>query len=495
MTESWQVFEDKHQILQDDAPQIPYQAGTFRTMTNTAVHWGQRKLLLSLLQFFTHYVRPNPESKKTTMLVYAGAANGHGTALIARMFPSVIFHLYDTNPFSTSFEELNNVVIFNQYFTDVEAVRYRELSAENDIYFVSDIRLYGKESILEKISEEHPQFSREEVENISKDYIEEYIKKEMIMQMEWFKKIQPVAAQFKFRLPYAYKSDPNEIFRYLDGFIYFQPYVSRASSETRLVVLRGAGLIDYNLLKYEQQMYYHNINRIDSKYFNLLTGREEIQVPNELLNDYDSILEARILIDYFYSCHGRDPSPLELGQLVYMITFHLSKSLTLEKLRNSELHEASSKIVENINAVLGGPKRKRMGRAGKPEGETDVLKLAPSKFGALTTNIKAPNKNIIPQGIPIVYSRKPVQRIGVQQNPEQFRELIAANIKLDQEAQDRRAQGNKPQIYPSYEMIQQVQEQAYNNVVSQYRNLAEEQSTGGEFEFIENEESEPSEFY
>ncbi len=59
------------------------------------LHWGQRKLLMSEIEFLTLHATPG------CVVVYAGAAPGLHCAFLSDMFPEVRqFILVDPSPFS-----------------------------------------------------------------------------------------------------------------------------------------------------------------------------------------------------------------------------------------------------------------------------------------------------------------------------------------------------------------------------------------------------------
>lgn len=74
------------------------------------MHWGQRKLLLSEIEFLTLFSEPG------VTVVYAGAAPGTHTASLARLFPEVHqFVLVDPSPFIA--KSSDRIVVRQEYFT------------------------------------------------------------------------------------------------------------------------------------------------------------------------------------------------------------------------------------------------------------------------------------------------------------------------------------------------------------------------------------------
>ena len=53
----------------------------------TTIHWGQRKLFLTELQFLTHFWDPNQVPEP--IVIYAGAAPGRHFPLLSKLFPQL----------------------------------------------------------------------------------------------------------------------------------------------------------------------------------------------------------------------------------------------------------------------------------------------------------------------------------------------------------------------------------------------------------------------
>lgn len=166
-------------VLTDDYPQREYKS--IKDIQSN-LHWGQRKLLLSEIDFLIN--RPN-------LVVYAGAANGHHIGILLDMFPNE-FHLYDPSPFNSS--------LLGKVFTDEVAKHY----INKDIIFISDIRSY---SDIDDIMEKH-------------------VIKNMLDQQRWVEIMKPVASMLKFRLPYPRDNVPED-FEYLNDEIKFQCWAPR----------------------------------------------------------------------------------------------------------------------------------------------------------------------------------------------------------------------------------------------------------------------------
>jgi len=340
-----------------------------------AVHWGQRKLLLSEIEFFTFYwdstLIPNP------LCVYAGAAPGTHITLLSKMFPAFTFHLYDPSKFDIT--ETDKIRIFNEYFTEDVAKRY---SGRTDVFFVSDIRTADYKSIQREHLTKHgiTEFDKEGAPIGPFDLIvmslreaetanEDKIWGDMNMQQNWVQIMNPEHALLKFRLPYAIDGK-DRIVQYLKGIVYWQPWAPQTSTETRLKPIRNKSgiydLADWSILEYEQWSFHHNVvDREENYYTNIfIHTNEPIDYP-ELLNDYDSVAEAMILKFYFEKSGVTDPTVLynKTKDISRLITWHLNhyrtdeNIQTLAKIRSSPIKSTGKSAVDAFRAKCGKKRR------------------------------------------------------------------------------------------------------------------------------------------
>jgi len=295
-------FKHSDLFLNDNDQELEYRRR--KDEDKTSVHHGQRKLCLTVLEFLTLYYKPDNPCRK---ILYIGAAPGSNIQIVVDLFPELEFHLYDPSPFKI--KKSNQVILYNQYFTDEDAEHW----SKTPCYFISDIRTadYTKAKDL--------------------DDNEEQIQKDMDSQMRWYNIIKPVKAHLKFRLPYTGGNRPSSV-EYLDGTLFKQVFAPETSTETRLVPHGPNIMKKWNCLKYQSQMFYHNvIIREQIRYLNPLNGSEEnIDYP-ELTNDYDSACEIYILMLYIQSINSQ-LNPVDLSR---EITKKLGKKMTLEFLRQN----------------------------------------------------------------------------------------------------------------------------------------------------------------
>lgn len=245
-----------------------------------SLHSGQRKLLLVEAEFLTNY------GHLAKTVVYAGAAPGIHSRLLAKMFPDHHFHLYDPRPFSKRLESVPNITLHQEYFDDNVAIRYSKIP----ILFMCDIRSGDS----------------------SDNDFEDHIVQNMQSQMRWVELAHPVMSLLKFRLPFT----PGTT-KYLDGEILLQPWAPLYSTECRLVT-DGTKTRDYDNTTHEQQMYRHNIaGRLQTYPPNGVTG-----VPG-VDRCYDCTAEVFILNNYITKTNSR----AKVDDLMNEISEELSETL------------------------------------------------------------------------------------------------------------------------------------------------------------------------
>ena len=218
-------------------------------------HHGQRKLLMSEIGAL---LLLDPSMKYTA--VYAGAAPGIHTPLLAELFPNVEFHLYDPRPFQI--KESDSIKLFNTYFTDSHALLYTYTS---NLVFICDIRRTKDEACIWE---------------------------DMQAQLRWHEIMRPVLTSLKFRLPWPGMGvvDANNQVEYLDGDIHLPIWGPRNTTESRLVIEkdRHRGTRMYNCLAYEEEMCHFNRVMRPSVHLG--------QQPSRSLDGcYDCAAEARLL--------------------------------------------------------------------------------------------------------------------------------------------------------------------------------------------------------
>ena len=302
------------------------------------LHWGQRKLLLVLLQFLNIFW--DPVKVPIPKIVYAGAAPGINIPIVSMLYPEVEFHLYDPSPFKI--KPTDKIKIYQEFFTDDVAKKWADRS---DVYFISDIRTIT----LKK--------------GINLDKHEKVIVDNMNMQMQWYNIIKPVFGQLKFRLPFTGGNRPPKI-NYLYGYIFKQPWAPEISIETRLVPLPNHGLVVWDTKTYQNQMFYHNTEvRSKIKYYNPFGPGQNNTTPIdglELLNDWDSTTEAMIIASYLKKRTGTYTTE-QVNSISRLLTSKINEGLKYKISLETRRAQGTQKTRDNYKA---GDRRGNYQRSG-----------------------------------------------------------------------------------------------------------------------------------
>ncbi len=259
-------FDASFRILSSHAPtakyfEIPHDQRTVN-------HWGQRKLLLSEIEFLLMYSKKYPG--RSLLMVYAGAAPGKHIPYLADLFPHLYFHLYDPAPFDIPESERIRINPpesgqINGFFTDDVTKFY----LGQPTLFVSDIRTGDPK-------------------HMRKDEVEVAVARDMIWQQSWIRSMRPLGSMLKFRLPWT--TGDSE---YVKGDIFLPVWGPQTTTETRLIVdIENLDVpFRYNHRLYEEQMFYWNTRtRVDGYIHDVIS-------PG-LDHCYDCAAEAYILERY-----------------------------------------------------------------------------------------------------------------------------------------------------------------------------------------------------
>lgn len=281
-----------HRILHDEAPERTY----FRRnhVIKTVVHWGQRKLLLSEIEFLTLV---GPENLQRAVVVYAGAAPGTHVKILSDMFPMVNFILVDPAPFTV--KPTSKIQIIQDLCTDDLC---RELAEKHDnILLISDVRSTDP-------------FTDDEAK------MERQIREDMQLQQHWHILLKSRRSILKFRLPW---SDGTTL--YLDGDIYLPVWGPQTTTESRLITSAENPLAMkiYDNRKYENQMFYFNTRTRISLYHHNVRGEG-------LDHCYDCRAEIQILHD-FITNFGNYISELDVPRRIANVSRQISRDISLNR--------------------------------------------------------------------------------------------------------------------------------------------------------------------
>jgi hypothetical protein len=127
-------------ILDDDFPVLKYRPRRPDEDRST-VHFGQRKLHLSEIEFLTNFCKEISETNNKITLIYAGAAPGTHISKLSSMFPFIDFVLVDPAAFIVKPTE--RIKVIQDYFTDSLAEKMLSEYKNSLRLFISDIRVNG----------------------------------------------------------------------------------------------------------------------------------------------------------------------------------------------------------------------------------------------------------------------------------------------------------------------------------------------------------------
>lgn len=250
-------------VLTSDMPRLTYEPR--RGASRTIQHWGQRKLLLSEIEFLTHF------GSSEFAVLYAGAAPGTHIGYLAHtLFPQYSFVLVDPNRFDVSEADFENVHIINDFFTSEMAEKFAHLRT----LFISDIRTANPHTM-------------------TPSEVEVRVKMDNVWQERWHAILRPRASMLKFRLPYNVSKDPSASEDYLDGHAWLPVWGRVQTTETRLVSGTNTARRIWNLQAYEDQCYWFNRVLRPSAFAHSVDASDE-----GLDHCYDCAAEVEILRQY-----------------------------------------------------------------------------------------------------------------------------------------------------------------------------------------------------
>ena len=241
----------------------------------TARHFGQRKLLISEIEFLTMHARVNDT------VVYAGAAPGTHIDFLKSMFIDLRLKYVLIDPEFACVQEHRRprgcVCVAERF----ELLGSRENSAEfwsgKGVLFISDVRTST---------------ARRGDAPLQSD-----VESNMAMQMEWVKKMRPRAGMLKFKLPFD-----DRIVPYLKGEIFLPIWGRQRTAESRLIftdhdAFSNNTLVEhtYSAKAYEKEMFY----------FNTVTRMSAYQWPKRGCRCYDCVAESLVLAQYFQRLHPK----------------------------------------------------------------------------------------------------------------------------------------------------------------------------------------------
>jgi len=308
-----EAFSLRHRLLDHrSAKGKPWYSRKSRGELVTVNHWGQRKLLISEVEFLTRCVELGQEYT----LLYAGAAPGSHLKFLADLFPQVRFVLVDPAPFSI--EGTARLTILNEYMTAELASRYADTP---NLLFISDVRTANPRVM-------------------PPDEVEERIRIDNQLQIDWIEKMDPDASLLKFRLPYYEEEIHKRLksesktpeddryinYKYFNGDIYLPVWGGQSTTECRLHVPKERTMKVYNTKRYQEQLFHFNTETRVQYYPHPVKSKG-------LCHCYDCRAEVHVLSDYLQKFKGSQEEVL-VSELEVLIPA-VSKRITPHKSRRN----------------------------------------------------------------------------------------------------------------------------------------------------------------
>ena len=376
------------------------------------LHWGQRKLLLSEIDFFNRVSQNIGIDKfkdNKISLVYPGAAHGHHLLIEMEMYPNLVLYLWDPAKyikilymvdfirrgleitFSYTPEEMaeakkyegrvyinmelpndiyltyhNNATTGNisdnygpeyGFFTKKSAeyyLKHREKTSDKSIsLFCSDIRLFTDVNASEFMVENNIK----DLSNLPSVMIayeqsrhQNYIR-DMNLQKDWMKFIKADYGLFKFKLKTKkYSSVTYSQYEYYDGDIILQAWAPISSTETRLFVNPN-----------HKDKAYYNV----SKYTNQLNTFNQIMRVNDMshikLKDLDIIVDKPncTIGDIWFMFLPRHKIGMDTILETYILYDYLCIYKDVKKIKSTDIQLMISDITQTcldpgiVKGILG----------------------------------------------------------------------------------------------------------------------------------------------
>ena len=320
------------------APELPdnVRATTLNYNLDYANHWGQRKLLLTEIDFLNQVMSDRNEKID---IIYAGAAHGTHIPILFGFFPNIRLHLYDPAVFDMKLEPLVkagkitiNEFYFEKKYKDLNIhkntpfLKYnqRQKLPEDYGFFTSEVAEYYKQKFYKSIknysnclfiSDIRRDLPKENYKVKGKsDWswdFEKIVLEDQEFMKNWLQIMIPKHSMLKYKEPYV-KEGRESLYKYFKGTIRLQTWHPPNSAETRLLVSHEDinNFVFYDIIAYERKTSYYNylrtINLNDMK-IPFFSNEKQVKLsdigkavaPNLKYYTIDLYNEVVILKDYY----------------------------------------------------------------------------------------------------------------------------------------------------------------------------------------------------
>lgn len=313
-------------VLDNNFPEAPYCSRN--KDIKSAIHWGQRKLIVSEIQFLSQYCREDVSYH----IVYVGSAPGTHIAFLDEMFLCRhTWELIDPGMFDRdTLQGRDNIELRNEFFTNDVAYRinsrrikehypglaslYQAVttsSAHHRKELLAALEEHVGSADVARATEEIPSMYEPLLDlprglallcsvamekskpllfvsdirtgNLAMPNFEDHVAENMKAQESWTRILDAECSLLKFRLPYTrvamryggrdtveqkklISSDGQVV--YLQGEVLLPIWTRPTSTEGRLVVRRGAPQVPYDVKKVEDQFFFFNSVVRETIHFN-----------------------------------------------------------------------------------------------------------------------------------------------------------------------------------------------------------------------------------
>jgi hypothetical protein len=352
-------FSNFHMTLENSFPETAYKGGegyfspklannvptsTLEYNLDVYNHWGQRKLLLTEIDFLNQSL-----SRKNDIMnvIYAGSAHGTHIHILFKLFPNLKLHLYDPAVFDSILKPLvqEGKIIINEFYhskkykdlninkdTPFNARKYRQNNLPEDYgFFTDEVAEYYKEKFYnDELGYSNCLFisdiRRDLPRNESQTYaewsweFEKIVLEDQEFMKNWLLILRPKNSMLKFKQPYV-SQGRHTLYKYFQGDIRLQTWHPPNSAETRLLVSHENldKEVHYNIISYERKTSYYNylrtqdvnytmpfINKSLSEFCMKVAPQIKKYTPTFKYFTIDFYNEFHILHTYFEKFSGED---------------------------------------------------------------------------------------------------------------------------------------------------------------------------------------------
>lgn len=319
VSEDGSGFGLSHRILPENAKKDSFISSKG---PHSALHWGQRKLMLSEVEFLTLY------GHLANIIVYAGAAGGFHIPYLSVMFPRHIFHLYDPAEFGIS--QSDRIKIHNENMTDAIAARYSPKSIGEPVLYICDIRTVDA-----------PKLTGDEKQDrvINLGYAKD-IFNDNAMQLSWAQQMEAKMSMVKYKLPYL-PVDGKNYTMYPKGDMHLPIWGKPLTTEARFIFSDPHNLVKHFHTAHEERMFYWNTHNLLYYYPHQYTGDT---LPEGIDHCYSCRAELYLLENYVkqtYNLGASDSNKAYLeaeNTIIRSLVKNFSERISLEISRETSKH-------------------------------------------------------------------------------------------------------------------------------------------------------------